>query len=132
MIALRRHPLQCLYALLVCLITALILAGCGSDSAPDPEQVTPTIVAAKMVDSGVQVTYRAPGADGGSWPVLSISVREIHGSLPAWSEDVQPVEEEGTVAVPMEIEPNRDVTVFGSIFYEDGKRVHLTETHIRS
>jgi hypothetical protein len=110
----------------------LVAFGCGGDSTADPEQVTPTIVEATMVDEGVEVTYSAPGADGGEWPVLRISVRETGSSLPARSEFVRSVEEEGTVLIPIEVEPNRELTIYGSIFYEDGERVYLDDTHIRS
>jgi hypothetical protein len=128
----RKPLLRKLYLASVCLIATLAFAACGDNSGADSDRVTPTIIAAKMFDEGVEVKYSAPGADGGEWPVLRISVRETEGSLPARSEFVRSVEEEGTVMVPIEVEPGRDLTVYGSIFYEDGERVPLAEKHIRS
>lgn len=114
------------------LTTAMGLAACGSSSTADPGSVVPTIVDVKPVDAGVQVKYQAPGANGGGeWPVLRISVRKADDALPPTSEFVRPVEEEGVVVVPIEAEPNQDLIVYGSIVYEDGRRVDLPKEHFR-
>ncbi|HEX6152795.1 MAG TPA: hypothetical protein VFZ19_04650 [Solirubrobacterales bacterium] len=108
------------------------LVACGSTSTGDSGSVTPKVVAVKLVDAGVQVRYRASGAEGGDWPVLRISVRKTEEDLPATSQEARPIEEEGTVVVPIEVQPNQNLVVYGSIFYEDGKRVRLPEQHFRS
>src|SRR5262245_57816733 len=82
-------------------LAAVGLAGCGNDWPPIPQDggvlgAAPRIVAAQVVDSGVRVAYRVPGADGSDWPVLKISVRSPESPLPATSQDVRFVEEEGT------------------------------------
>ena len=111
--------------------TTMMLGACGGSSSSDPASVQPTIVSVKQVDGGVQVRYRASGADGGEWPVLNISVKKADGVLPPSSEYVRPIEEEGAVVVAIEAEPNEDLIVYGSVFYQDGRRVHLPEKHFR-
>jgi hypothetical protein len=116
-------------------IAVVGLAGCGSDWPQVREDgesaaASPAIVAAKVLDSGVEVAYRLPGADGGEWPVLRISVRSPDSMVGATSQSVSHVDEEGVVVVPMEIEPGRDLIAFGSAFYENGERIHLPERSV--
>jgi hypothetical protein len=127
----RHSPLALAWALV-----AIGLAGCGSDSAADPQAADPAsapeIVAAKAVDSGVEVTYRVPGADGGAWPALTIGVKESGSLSPPTSQNVPAVEEEGTVVVPVEADPGGELVVFGSALYENGERVDLPEEQLQS
>jgi hypothetical protein len=118
-------------------IAAVGLTGCGSDW-PQVQQdgesaaTSPRIVAAEVLDSGVEVTYRVPGANGGDWPVLRISVQSPDSSLGATSQSLRYVDEEGVVVVPMEINPGHELIAFGSAFYENGERIYLPEKSIDS
>lgn len=125
------RTLRCFYLTAPAMIAAAGLTACGSSSTADFGSVTPTIVGVKLVGSGVQVRYRAPGATGGEWPVLRISVRKADDALPPTSEFARPVEQEGTVVVPIETEQNQDLAVYGSVVYEEGRRVYLPEKIFR-
>jgi hypothetical protein len=112
---------------------AIGIAGCGGTTQQNgTPQGEPTIVGAKIVHSHVQVRYRVPGANGGFWPVMRLSLLEPETGLPPSSQDYRPLdEEEGTVTLPFDLERNRELVVYGSVVYENGIRIHLPERHLR-
>ncbi len=144
---------------LICCAAISVLTGCGSGgdsgstgsgvatapaptpgSAPvsDPRNAgtpaadLPTIVSAEIVDSLVRVEYRIPGADGGPWPQLLLSTLEPEAGPSPYTEPFAPVEAEGEVTMSHEVGPDREVVVFGSVFYEDGKRLYLPDAYLHS
>jgi hypothetical protein len=81
-----------------------------------------------------QVEYRVPGADGdGFWPRLRISVNELgDGGIPAVSKTISNVEPRGRMRLPVRLKPGKTAEVLGSIFYKNGRRLHLTPRTVRS
>lgn len=126
---------------MVALLCCLALAGCGGDDGAGGEASQtgdtestgqPTIVSARIVDSQVRVVYRVPGADGGVWPTMLLSILEPEARPSPSNEEVHPVEAEGEATISREVGPSREIIVFGSVFYEDGRRLYLPEKHLRS
>jgi len=115
-------------------LLCLALAGCAGPAcgvkyqSDDP----PTIVSANIVDSRVVVAYRIPGADGGDWPFILLSVLEPEIGLLPRNHEVRSVQEQGTTTTEFEVGADREVIVYGSVFYEDGRRVYLPEFHLHS
>jgi hypothetical protein len=88
----------------------------------------PSIRSLAFVGRRPQVSYRAPSGDGkGFWPRLRISVNELgDGGVPPVSKTISSVEAKGNVTLPFKVNPSHEVVVLGSLFYKDGRRVHLT------
>lgn len=101
-------------------------AGCGTGDDGGGHSVEktppPTIKSAKLAGRHVQVAYRVAGADGGSWPRMLLSVEEPRTGLPPRTETVYPLDAEGRVTLPFEVDASQRAVVLASVVYSDGSR----------
>lgn len=81
-----------------------------------------------------EAAYHVTHADGeGSWPRLRISADRLRdGGLPPRSVMLSDVPPKGKVRLPLDLAPGEEAKVFGSLFYKNGRRVHLAPKKVRS
>jgi hypothetical protein len=93
----------------------------------------PEIESATVKGDKARVRYDLPAGDGkGAWPKLRLSVEELDdGELPPRSILRSDPGSAGSLTLPYELDPEREAVVFGSVFYKDGRRVHLAPRPLR-
>ncbi|TMK56610.1 MAG: DUF946 domain-containing protein, partial [Actinobacteria bacterium] len=81
-----------------------------------------------------RVAYRVPQADGdGFWPRLRLTVDELNdGGVAASSVTFSGVDARGKKALPFAVKPGHEARILGSLFYEDGRRVHLAPRRVQA
>jgi hypothetical protein len=119
--------MRALPILLVATGLAVLAAGCGGEDSGSGG--APTISSPRIVDSKVEVDYAVPGG-GGDDVQLLLSVLQPESGLMPFTEAVAGLEEEGTATIEHEVGPGREVIVFGSAIYRDGRRLYVPEFHL--
>jgi hypothetical protein len=109
----------------------------GFESEEVPESFgagAPSIESLSLQGRRPQVSYEVPRADGrGFWPRLRMSVNDLDdGGLPARSKTISNVRAHGAMTLPFPVESGHVVEVFGSLVYQDGRRIHLPPEKVRS